>query len=123
MADKYDTIIQLAEDTGKRIVHDRENWKGFLRTAGNLYKYPFREQMLIYAQRPGATACASVEVWNRSMNCWVRKGAKGIALIDDEAQRPRLKYVFDIADVQKARRTGRFPYLWNVKPGQEQAVL
>lgn len=123
MAAKYNTIIQLIYDTEKRITCNGDEWKEFLCTAGNLCKYPFREQIQIYAQRPDAAACASIEIWNRRMNCWVNRGAKGIALIDEDASRPRLKYVFDISDVHKARRIGRFPYFWRVRPEQEQAVM
>ena len=123
MARKYDTILQLAKDTEKRVIRDAESWMDFLFVAGHFYKYPFQDQMLIYAQRPDATACASMELWNQRMNCWVNKGAKGIALIDDVASKSKLKYVFDIADVHKARRIGRFPYSWSVKSEQEQTVI
>lgn len=123
MARKYDTILQLAKDTEKRVIRDAESWMDFLFVAGHFYKYPFQDQMLIYAQRPDATACASMELWNQRMNCWVNKGVKGIALIDDVTSKSKLKYVFDIADVHKARRIGRFPYFWKVKPEQEEAVL
>ena len=88
-----------------------------------LYKYPFNEQMLIYAQRPDATACASLETWNEKMNCWVNRGAKGIALIDTDSERPRLKYVFDVSDVHKARRIGRAPNLWELKEEHKAPVL
>lgn len=84
---------------------------------------PFNEQMLIYAQRPDATACASLETWNEKMNCWVNRGAKGIALIDTDRERPRLKYVFDVSDVHKARRIGRDPYLWELKEEHKAPVL
>ena len=123
MARKYDTISALAERTAKEVVKNEETWKTYLNTAARIYKYPFQEQMLIYAQRPDATACASIEIWNGKMNCWVNKGAKGIALIDEDAPVPRLKYVFDVKDVHKARRIGRDPYLWEFKPEQEEAVL
>lgn len=123
MARKYDTISALAERTAKEVVKNEENWKTYLNTAARIYKYPFQEQMLIYAQRPDATACASIEIWNGKMNCWVNKGAKGIALIDEDAPVPRLKYVFDVKDVHKARRIGRDPYLWEFRPEQEEAVL
>ena len=123
MTRKYDTILQLAKDTEKKVVRDAASWMDFLFVAGHFYKYPFQDQMLIYAQRPDATACASMELWNQRMNCWVNKGAKGIALIDDLESKSKLKYVFDIADVHKARRIGRFPYFWKVKPEQEEVVL
>ena len=123
MAEKYNTILQLSKDTEKNITGTSGNWKGFLQSAGNLYKYSFHEQMLIYAQKPDATACASVDTWNKRLNCWINKGSKGIALIDTEAGRPKLKYVFDISDVHKARRIGKFPGLWEVTPEKEQAVI
>ena len=88
MITKYQMISMLAEDT-----------------AG---------QMRIYAQRSDASACASLETWNEKMNCWVNRGAKGIALIDTDSERPRLKYVFDVSDVHKERRIGRDPYLWEL---------
>ena len=114
MAGKYHYISALAEMTAADIVKNENEWIRFLTTAARLYKYPFNEQMLIYAQRPDATACASLETWNEKMNCWVNRGAKGIALIDTDSERPRLKYVFDVSDVHKARRIGRAPYLWEL---------
>lgn len=80
MARKYEIISKLAEETAKEVVKNETAWKRYLTTAARIYKYPFQEQLLIYAQRPDATACASIEVWNsRKLNCWVNKGAKGIA--------------------------------------------
>lgn len=91
---KYDFISALAKETAAEVVKNREEWMKYLTTAARLYKYPFREQLLIYAQRPDATACASIELWNERMHCWVNKGAKGIALLDeDDAHGKRLKYV------------------------------
>ena len=99
--------------TAAEVVKNREEWMKYLTTAARLYKYPFREQLLIYAQRPDATACASIELWNERMHCWVNKGAKGSALLDeDDAHGKRLKYVFDVSDVHAARRIGRYPELW-----------
>ena len=120
---KYQTISALAEYTARNVAQSEENWKHYLTTAARLYKYPFNEQMLIYAQRPDATACASLETWNEKMNCWVNRGAKGIALIDTDSERPRLKYVFDVSDVHKARRIGRDPYLWELKEEHKAPVL
>ena len=100
---KYDMISELAEATAKDVVRNEESWRRYLNTASGIYKYPFKDQLLIYAQRPDATACASIEIWNEKMHCWVNKGAKGIALIDDDTN-TGLKYVFDISDVHKARR-------------------
>ena len=88
---KYQTIFALAEYTARNVAQSEDNWKHYLTTAARLYKYPFNEQMLIYAQRPDATACASLETWNEKMKCWVNRGAKGIALIDTDSERPRLR--------------------------------
>lgn len=123
LARKIDYISMLAEETAKDIVKNGEEWRRYLNTATRLYKYPFQEQMLIFAQRPDATACASIEIWNEKMNCWVNKGAKGIALIDEDAPHPRLKYVFGVSNVHKARRIGRDPYLWQMREEHEEAIL
>ena len=121
---KYDMISGLAEYTAHDVVRNENNWKRYLNTASRLYKYPFKDQLLIYAQRPDATACASIEIWNEKMHCWVNRGAKGIALIDDAGyNRSGLKYVFDISDVHKARRIGRFPHLWEMQEAHEERVL
>lgn len=123
MITKYQMISMLAEDTAKQIARNGQEWMKYLDTAARLYKYPFNEQMLIYAQRPDASACASLETWNEKMNCWVNRGAKGIALIDTDSERPRLKYVFDVSDVHKARRIGRDPYLWELRDEHKDVVL
>ena len=123
MAGKYHYISALAEMTAADIVKNENEWTRFLTTAARLYKYPFNEQMLIYAQRPDATACASLDTWNEKMNCWVNRGAKGIALIDTDSERSRLKYVFDVSDVHKARRIGRDPYLWELREEHKAPVL
>ena len=121
---KYDLISSLSEETAKRVTRNDESWKKYLNTASRLYKYPFKDQLLIYAQRPDATACASIEIWNEKMHCWVNKGAKGIALLDEEGSPfTGLRYVFDISDVHKARRIGRFPQLWEMKEEHQQAVI
>ena len=121
---KYDLISALSEETAKRVTRNDESWKKYLNTASRLYKYPFKDQLLIYAQRPDATACASIEIWNEKMHCWVNKGAKGIALLDEEGSPyTGLRYVFDISDVHKARRIGRFPQLWEMKEEHQRAVL
>ena len=121
---KYDLISSLSEETAKRVTRNDESWKKYLNTASRLYKYPFKDQLLIYAQRPDATACASIEIWNEKMHCWVNKGAKGIALLDEEGSPfTGLRYVFDISDVHKARRIGRFPKLWEMREEHQEAVL
>lgn len=123
MTEKYKKISELAQETSKNIARNGETWCDYLNTAARLYKYTFKEQMLIFAQRPGATACADMGTWNASMKCRVNKGAKGIAIIDEEASVPGLKYVFDVADVQKLGRDGRYPYLWNLKEEHKEEIL
>ena len=121
---KYDLISTLSAETSREVTRNEESWKKYLNTASRLYKYPFKDQLLIYAQRPDATACASIEIWNEKMHCWVNKGAKGIALIDEEGSPyTGLRYVFDISDVHKARRIGRFPQLWEMREEHQEAVL
>ena len=122
MASKYELITELADVTAKLIASDREEWTKYLKTAARLYRYPFREQMLIYAQRPDATAVASMEIWNNRMNCWVNRGAKGIALIDETRPR-KLKYVFDVSNVHKSRNIGRYPHLWKLRDEHKEAVM
>ncbi len=119
---RYEHIARLAEDTARKVARDRDSWTDYLRTAARVYKYPFMEQLLIYAQNKEATACAPIEVWNGKMGCWVNRGAKGIALIDTGSRRPGLKYVFDIADVHKVKGIGRDPYLWELREEHRQAV-
>ena len=121
---KYDLISILSAETSREVTRNEESWKKYLNTASRLYKYPFKDQLLIYAQRPDATACASIEIWNEKMHCWVNKGAKGIALLDEEGSPyTGLRYVFDISDVHKARRIGRFPNLWEMREEHQEAVL
>ena len=95
---------------------------GYLDTASRLYRYPFHEQLLIYAQRPDATACASLELWNNKMGRWVNRGAKGIALIDDSTDLPRLKYVFDVSDTHPLERS-REVYLWQLQKEDTQMLM
>lgn len=107
--DKYEYIVNLAEKTAKRVSQNRESWMKFLTSAARIYKYPFKEQLLIYAQNPDATACASIEIWNKRMNCWVNKGSSGIALPDDIATYGhKLKYVFDVSNVHAVKPNGRY---------------
>lgn len=102
MPNRIQTLAALSRETGQRIVSSPEEWQAFLQAAAWLYKYPFEEQLLIYAQRPDATACAKIEQWNKSIyRRWVKPGAKGIALIDNTGAYPRLKYVFDAADTRE----------------------
>ena len=114
MSEKTLYYAQLAEDTARRLTGNWERWAGFLATAGRLYKYPYPDQLMIYAQRPNATACASYDVWNDRMNRYVRRGSKGIALLDDTGDRLRLRYVFDLADTG-TRPNSRDPWLWTLE--------
>ena len=92
MADKkYETISQLTTDTTEKLTGSHQEWTAFLTTAARLYKYPFLEQVMIYAQRPEATACADYDVWNRRMRRYIRRGSAGIALIDNSGNRPALR--------------------------------
>ena len=107
MANKLYAMEQLTEEVAKDIAAKPEEWMRFLDTASRLYKYTFDEQLLIFAQRPEATAVASMEVWNKRMYRWIRKGSKGIALIDyTSSPKNRLRYVFDISDTYKVRILG-----------------
>ena len=112
---------RLAEETAVRITGSYLSWTDFLNTAARLYKYPYHEQLLIYAQRPEATACASFDIWNQYMGRYIRRGAKGIALIDSTGDTPKLKYVFDVSDTGSSERS-RSPNLWSYRPEHEQAV-
>ena len=114
MSQKTLYYAQLAEDTARRLTGNWERWAGFLSTAARLYKYPYPDQLMIYAQRPDATACASYDVWNDRMNRYVRRGSKGIALLDDAGDQLRLRYVFDLADTG-TRPNSRDPWLWTLE--------
>ena len=122
MASKLQFISELASHTAQTVTRDVDGWKQYLTTASRLYKYRFDEQLLIYAQRPDATACASMELWNDTMRRWVKPRSKGIALIrTDAGGRPRLEYVFDVADTRPVRGA-REPYLWEMTAEKSGAV-
>ena len=114
MPSKAEFYRQMAEEVSTRLVGNWKEWTAFLTTAARLYKYPFHEQMMIYAQRPDATACAEYDLWNEKMGRYVRRGSKGIALVDDSGDRPRLRYVFDISDTG-TREHSRTPWLWQLE--------
>ena len=116
MPAKLDTYLALARETALGLSGSVGAWTAFLDTASRLYKYPFADQLMIHAQRPGATACASYEVWNDTMRRYVRRGAKGIALVDNSGDAPRLRYVFDIADTG-TRRSSRPFTPWEINDG------
>ena len=121
MASVLQQYRQLADHMATQITGSYQSWTDFLTTAARLYKYPYHEQLMIYAQRPDATACADYELWNKRMGRYVRRGAKGIALIDHSGDAPKLKYVFDVADTRTTERS-RSPYLWEYRPEHAQAV-
>ena len=113
--------MQLADDTEREITGSYQQWTAFLTTAARLYKYPYREQLMIFAQRPEATACAEYDLWNRTMRRYVRRGSKGIALVDTSGEVPRIRYVFDVADTG-ARHDSRSPFLWQLEDQHMNAV-
>lgn len=114
MPTKAELYAQMAEKVTTQLTGSWQEWAGFLTTAARLYKYPFHEQLMIYAQRPDATACAEYDLWNEKMGRYVRRGSKGIALVDDSGDRPRLRYVFDISDTG-TREHSRTPWLWQLE--------
>ena len=114
MPTKAEMYAQMAEKVAVQLTGSWQEWAGFLTTAARLYKYPFHEQLMIYAQRPDATACAEYDLWNDRMGRYVRRGSKGIALVDDSGDRPRLRYVFDISDTG-TREHSRTPWLWQLE--------
>ena len=118
---KYNDIRALAETHAQEISRSPRDWTSYLDTAAQLYRYDFSDSMLIHAQRPEATACAELEVWNSKMGRWVNRGAKGIALIDDTGPRKRLRYVFDISDTHIVPG-GRTPWLWQIRKEDEDRI-
>ncbi len=119
---KLQLISQLADQTAHAVTQDVNGWKQYLSTSSRLYKYSFDEQLLIYAQRPDATACAEMELWNNTMHRWVKAGSKGIAVIRQNGGRPRLEYVFDVADTRPVRGA-RTPWLWEMREDYHDRVL
>ena len=112
----------MASYTATHLTDSWQRWTAFLTTASRLYKYPFHEQLMIFAQRPDATACAEYDLWNDTMRRYVRRGSKGIALVDNSREKPRLRYVFDISDTG-LRKNSRHPFLWELRPEHEAAVV
>ena len=121
MPTKAEMYAQMADHVATQLTGSWQEWAGFLATAARLYKYPFHEQMMIYAQRPDATACAEYDLWNEKMGRYVRRGSKGIALVDDSGDRPRLRYVFDISDTG-TREHSRTPWLWKLEERHMDSV-
>ena len=121
MPNKTEEYLALAQRTANGLTMYWESWTNYLTTASRLYKYPFADQLMIYAQRPDATACASFDIWNNRMNRYVRRGSKGIALLDQSSSVPRLHYVFDVSDTG-VRRNSRDPEVWQLGPDLVQPV-
>ena len=121
MPSKLQTYMQMADEAQRQITGSYRGWTGFLTTAARLYKYPYAEQVMIHAQRPDATACAEYDFWNEKMGRYVRRGSKGIALIDSSGERPRLRYVFDVSDTG-GREFPRSRYLWEYRAEHADAV-
>ena len=123
MASKLQAVIGMADKLTSDLTAHRGAWRQFLQTAARVYKYSFPDQLLIFGQRPDATACAELSLWNDRMGRWVNRGAHGIALIDTRGRRPRLRYVFDVSDTHPSReRLGRPLRLWTIRPEQQEAV-
>ena len=121
MPSKTEEYLALAQRTANGLTRYWESWTDYLTTASRLYKYPFADQLMIYAQRPDATACADFDIWNNRMNRYVRRGAKGIALLDESSGFPRLHYVFDVSDTG-VRRNSRDPEVWQFNDDLKQAA-
>jgi len=121
MPSKLQFYTQMADHTAKQVTGSFGEWTAFLETMGRLYKYPFHEQLMIFAQKPNATACADYDLWNKQMGRYVRRGSKGIALIDTTGDNPRLKYVFDVSDTG-GREHSRRLNLWEYKDEHQDAV-
>ena len=122
MPTKAEQYAQMADQVARQLTGSWQEWAGFLTNAARLYKYPFHEQLMIYAQRPDATACAEYDLWNNRMGRYVRRGSKGIALVDDSGDRPRLRYVFDISDTG-TREHSRTPWLWTMNEEHTAPVM
>ena len=121
MPSKTEEYLALAQRTANGLTRYWEHWTDYLTTASRLYKYSFADQLMIYAQRPDATACASFDIWNNRMNRYVRRGSKGIALLDQSSSVPRLHYVFDVSDTG-VRRNSRDPEVWQLNDDLFQPV-
>jgi hypothetical protein len=123
MATKLQFIRALADNTANDLNTLYGNWQRFLETSAWLYKYSFPDQMLIYAQKPDAIAVAEIELWNDKFGRWVRRGTKGITLIDDTGHFPHLRYVFDVSDTEPSRFNARPVQLWEMRQEHKDSVL
>ena len=122
MMTKTAYYMQMAQEAAAQITGSKEQWTAFLTTSARLYKYPFAEQLMIYKQRPKATACAEYDLWNDRMNRYVKRGSKGIALLDMRGEQPKLRYVFDVADTGE-RKNSRPVQLWKMNAEHEQPII
>ena len=121
MQTKVQAYVQLADETALKITGNYLDWLSFLTTASRLYKYPYHDQLMIYAQRPDASACAAYELWNGTMHRYIRRGAKGIALLNPTANGMRIRYVFDVSDTG-TRADSRNVDVWQLTESTEPAV-
>ena len=121
MPSKVQLYAQMADRTAEQITGSYQKWTAFLTTAARLYKYPYNEQLMIFAQRPEATACAEYDLWNKQMRRYVRRGSKGIALVDTSSDQPKLRYVFDVSDTSGGENSRR-PYLWEYRQEHREVV-
>lgn len=119
---KFNDIRELAQQNARWVSNSPKDWMNYLDVVARLYRYSFKDTLLIHAQRPDATACAELEVWNKKMNRWVNRGAKGIALLDDASPRAKLRYVFDIADTHLVQG-GKTPILWRIDYSEHQRMI
>lgn len=122
MTPKMAYYSALAESAARDITSSRDQWTAFLTTSARLYKYPYSDQLMIFAQRPDATACAEYDLWNDKMRRYIKRGSKGIALVDNSGERPRLRYVFDVSDTG-TRRDSRPVELWQMQEEHEPAIM
>ena len=121
MPSKVQLYAQMADRTAEQVTGSYQKWTAFLTTAARLYKYPYNEQLMIFAQRPEATACAEYDLWNKQMRRYVRRGSKGIALVDTSSDQPKLRYVFDVSDTSGGEDSRR-PYLWEYRQEHREVV-
>lgn len=121
MPSKVQLYAQMADRTAEQITGSYQKWTAFLTTAARLYKYPYNEQLMIFAQRPEATACAEYDLWNKQMRRYVRRGSKGIALVDTSSDQPKLQYVFDVSGTSGGENSRR-PYLWEYRQEHREVV-
>ena len=121
MPSKVQLYAQMADRTAEQITGSYQKWTAFLTTAARLYKYPYNEQLMIFAQRPEATACAEYDLWNKQLRRYVRRGSKGIALVDTSSDQPKLRYVFDVSDTSGGENSRR-PYLWEYRQEHREVV-